>query len=68
MIYFILGLILGIALSCLNAIILLRCKDQIDNFLQKTEQTFKGKPTGEVFLEDENKMELEQFLDSLPKE
>jgi len=66
----ILGIILGIIIGLLLAIIAMlsvrRYQTKIERTIKRVENFTKEK--GEVFVDEDSKLELESFLDSLPKE
>lgn len=63
---FLLGVIIGLLLAIIIFISVKRFQTPIERTLKQIEN--KTKERGEVFIEEDEKVELEHFLDNLPKE
>jgi len=65
---FITGIITGILVSILVLVATLRYKTVISQTIDRMDIKVKGKPQGEIFMQDEVSEELESFINKLPTE
>lgn len=63
---FILGILTGLLLAIIVFLATKKYETPINRTIKQTENKFKER--GEVFIEDEEKLDLEAFLNGLPKE
>lgn len=66
MLYYLLGVLTGLLLAVIMILAVKRLQKPIERTLSQLENSVKER--GEVFYESDEKVELDTFLDSLPKE